>query len=31
MRFRVELVANEMILLNGSMEPDAASAEAGDK
>jgi single-strand DNA-binding protein len=30
-RFRVELVANEMILLNGSMEPDAASAEVGDK
>jgi single-strand DNA-binding protein len=30
-RFRVELVANEMILLNGSVEPDAASAEADDK
>jgi single-strand DNA-binding protein len=30
-RFRVELVANEMILLNGSAEPDADSAEVGDE
>jgi single-strand DNA-binding protein len=29
-RFRVELVANEIILLNGSPEPAAASAEVGD-
>jgi single-strand DNA-binding protein len=30
-RFRVELVANEMILLNGSAERDAALARAGDE
>ena len=28
-RFRVELVANNMILLSSFMEPDAATAEAG--
>ena len=30
-RFRAELVANEMILLNGSTKPEAASAEVGDE
>jgi single-strand DNA-binding protein len=30
-RFRTELVANEMILLNGSAEPDAPSAKVGDE
>jgi single-strand DNA-binding protein len=31
MRFRAELVANEIIFLNGSTEPDAASARIGDE
>jgi single-strand DNA-binding protein len=31
MRFRTELVANEMILLNGSADPDAAPSEGRDE